>query len=56
MGVFLMGEQKIQPNPWKKFNGPNLGYVIGQYELYINGLDTVDSELKELFIKYITVS
>lgn len=52
MGVFLMGEQKIQPNPWKKFNGPNLGYVIGQYELYINGLDTVDSELKELFIKY----
>lgn len=41
-----------QPNPWGRFNGPNLGYVIEQYERYSNGVDTIDPELKDLFIKW----
>jgi 2-oxoglutarate dehydrogenase E1 component len=41
-----------QPNPWVRFNGPNLGYVIEQYERYANGVDTIDSELKKLFIEW----
>nr|WP_263327634.1 2-oxoglutarate dehydrogenase E1 component [Neobacillus sp. Marseille-Q6967] len=44
--------EKNQPNPWQKFNGPNLGYVIDQYERYTNGIDIGDPELKELFIKW----
>lgn len=43
---------KNQPNPWGRFNGPNFGYVIEQYERYTNGVDTIDPELKELFIKW----
>ncbi|MFL6517673.1 MAG: thiamine pyrophosphate-dependent enzyme, partial [Bacillus sp. (in: firmicutes)] len=44
--------QKKPQNPWVKFNGPNLGYVIEQYERYTNGEDSIDPKLKELFIKW----
>jgi 2-oxoglutarate dehydrogenase E1 component len=44
--------QKNQQNPWKEFNGPNLGYVIEQYERYTNGEDSLDPKLKELFINW----
>ncbi|MFL6558120.1 MAG: 2-oxoglutarate dehydrogenase E1 component, partial [Bacillus sp. (in: firmicutes)] len=47
-----MEVQKNQQNPWKKFNGPNLGYVIEQYERYINGEDSIDPKLRELFLKW----
>jgi 2-oxoglutarate dehydrogenase E1 component len=47
-----MEVQKYQQNPWRKFNGPNLGYVIEQYERYTNGEDSMDPKLKELFIKW----
>jgi 2-oxoglutarate dehydrogenase E1 component len=47
-----MEVQKNQQNPWRKFNGPNLGYVIEQYERYTNGEDSIDPKLKELFIKW----
>ncbi|MGC4379072.1 2-oxoglutarate dehydrogenase E1 component, partial [Fictibacillus sp. Mic-4] len=43
---------KNQQNPWENFHGPNLGYVIEQYEQYVNGDDTVSPELKELFAKW----
>ncbi|WP_369900575.1 2-oxoglutarate dehydrogenase E1 component [Bacillus manliponensis] len=39
-------------NPWMKFHGPNLGYVIEQYDLYVAGEESVDPELKELFINW----
>jgi 2-oxoglutarate dehydrogenase E1 component len=52
MGELGMGVQKNEHNPWRKFNGPNLGYVIEQYERYTNGEDTIDPKLKELFIKW----
>ncbi|MBD1382597.1 2-oxoglutarate dehydrogenase E1 component [Metabacillus arenae] len=44
--------QKNQQNPWGNFYGPNLGYVMEQYEKYVNGDDPVNLELKELFIKW----
>ncbi|MGX6441886.1 2-oxoglutarate dehydrogenase E1 component [Neobacillus sp. K501] len=47
-----MGVEYNMPNPWRNFNGPNLGYVIEQYERYTSGDDTVDPELKELFLKW----
>ncbi|WP_413301820.1 2-oxoglutarate dehydrogenase E1 component [Bacillus sp. 1P10SD] len=47
-----MEVQQNQQNPWRKFNGPNLGYVIEQYERYTNGEDSIDPKLKELFIKW----
>jgi 2-oxoglutarate dehydrogenase E1 component len=47
-----MRVQESQQNPWRKFTGPNLGYVIEQYERYMNGEDSIDPKLKELFIKW----
>jgi 2-oxoglutarate dehydrogenase E1 component len=45
-------EKVNKNNPWAKFHGPNLGYVIEQYEQYVNGTDSVDPELTELFVKW----
>ena len=36
-------------DPWKDFSGPNLGYVIGQYDLYQTNPEEVDPELKSFF-------
>jgi 2-oxoglutarate dehydrogenase E1 component len=47
-----MGMKQIKQNPWHKFHGPNLGYVMEQYERYINDSNSVDEELKELFLKW----
>ena len=47
-----MRVQESQQNPWRKFTGPNLGYVIEQYERYMDGEDSIDPKLKELFIKW----
>ncbi|WP_268921758.1 2-oxoglutarate dehydrogenase E1 component [Metabacillus schmidteae] len=44
-----MTRNEYKQNPWSHFHGPNLGYVMEQYEMYVNGADSVDSELKELF-------
>lgn len=38
--------------PWSAFSGPNLGYVMEQYDLFLQSPDDVDSELVELFKKY----
>jgi 2-oxoglutarate dehydrogenase E1 component len=44
--------ERDKQNPWQKFHGPNLGYIIEQYDLYINDQDFVDPDLKELFEKW----
>jgi 2-oxoglutarate dehydrogenase E1 component len=44
--------QKNQQNPWVNFHGPNLGYVMEQYEQYVNGAESIDPELKELFVRW----
>ncbi len=37
---------------WKKFYGPNMGYVEEQFELYKEDPSTVDPSLKEMFDKH----
>ena len=44
-----MTRKSTNTNPWIKFHGPNLGYVIEQYDLYVTEEGSVDPELKELF-------
>ena len=39
-------------SPWAKFHGPNLGYVIEQYDCYVAGEGSVDPELEELFARW----
>jgi 2-oxoglutarate dehydrogenase E1 component len=39
-------------NPWKKFHGPNLGYVMEMYEQYLQNPSLVDPELKEWFDRW----
>ncbi|WP_018662218.1 2-oxoglutarate dehydrogenase E1 component [Heyndrickxia acidiproducens] len=34
---------------WESFSGPNLGYVMGLYEQYLENPDSVSEEMKELF-------
>ncbi|TQR05529.1 2-oxoglutarate dehydrogenase E1 component [Psychrobacillus soli] len=38
--------------PWSAFSGPNLGYVMEQYDLFLQSPDEVDSELVSLFQQY----
>ncbi|MGG3943617.1 2-oxoglutarate dehydrogenase E1 component [Peribacillus psychrosaccharolyticus] len=38
-------------DPWRAFSGPNLGYVLEQYDLYQENSDEVDPELKEFFVQ-----
>lgn len=39
-------------NPWHDFHGPNLGYLIEQYDLYLENPDQVDESLRSLFAKW----
>ncbi|MEK3977566.1 2-oxoglutarate dehydrogenase E1 component [Psychrobacillus sp. FSL K6-2836] len=38
--------------PWSAFSGPNLGYVMEQYDVFLQSPDEVDPELVELFQQY----
>ncbi|WP_100331212.1 2-oxoglutarate dehydrogenase E1 component [Bacillus xiapuensis] len=44
-----MNMQTAQGNPWSKFFGPNLGYVMEVYEQYLQDPESVDPELKQMF-------
>lgn len=39
-------------DPWKVFSGPNLGYVMEQFDLFQTNPDEVDPELKIFFETY----
>lgn len=39
-------------NPWSAFSGPNLGYVMDMYDLYLTSPEEVDAELVALFEQY----
>ena len=39
-------------SPWSAFAGPNLGYVLEQYDLYLQSPEEVDAELVALFQAY----
>lgn len=38
--------------PWSAFSGPNLGYVMEQYDLFLESPENVDKELVALFEQY----
>ncbi|RFU68270.1 2-oxoglutarate dehydrogenase E1 component [Bacillus sp. V59.32b] len=53
LGVYKLTNQDAKAyNPWKIFSGPNLGYVMEQFDLYQNNPDEVDLELKNFFETY----
>ena len=39
-------------SPWSAFSGPNLGYVLEQYDLFLQSPEQVDADLVELFNYY----
>lgn len=39
-------------SPWAKLSGPNLGYVLEMYELFMQSPESVNAELGELFKEY----
>ena len=39
-------------SPWSAFSGPNLGYVMEQYDLFLQSPEEVDAELVSLFKQY----
>ncbi|REJ22620.1 2-oxoglutarate dehydrogenase E1 component [Caldibacillus debilis] len=39
-------------NPWGEFHGPNIGYIMEMYDLYLEDPGSVDPALKELFDKW----
>ncbi|WP_409301133.1 2-oxoglutarate dehydrogenase E1 component [Peribacillus sp. SCS-155] len=39
-------------DPWKAFSGPNLGYVMEQFDLFQRNPEEVDPELKNFFETY----
>ncbi|WP_019415492.1 2-oxoglutarate dehydrogenase E1 component [Paenisporosarcina sp. TG20] len=39
-------------SPWANLSGPNLGYVLEMYDLFIQSPESVESDLVELFKKY----
>jgi len=42
----------INANPWQYVHGPNLGYLIEQYELYLANPEQVDESLRALFSQW----
>ena len=38
--------------PWNQFQGPNLAYLLEQYDLYIQSPDNVEEEIGALFQQY----
>lgn len=50
VGVYKMTIKDTKAHdPWETFSGPNLGYVIGQYDLFQTNPEEVDPELKSFF-------
>lgn len=47
-----MPDNQRKMNPWEKFHGPNLGYLMDQYENFKEDPHSVDEELRSLFEKW----
>ena len=39
-------------SPWSAFSGPNLGYVMEQYDLFLQSPEEVEAELVALFQQF----
>ncbi|WP_397537931.1 2-oxoglutarate dehydrogenase E1 component [Rummeliibacillus pycnus] len=42
----------LASSPWAAFSGPNLGYVMDMYDLYLTSPEEVDADLVALFEQY----
>ena len=42
----------LASSPWSAFSGPNLGYVMDMYDLYLTSPEEVDADLVALFEQY----
>jgi 2-oxoglutarate dehydrogenase E1 component len=50
LGVYKMTNKDAKEyDPWKAFSGPNLGYVLEQYDQFQSNPENVDPELKTFF-------
>lgn len=47
-----MSSTPWREEPWHQFVGPNLGYVIEQYEKFLENPNDIDQELREFFEKW----
>lgn len=50
--VILMSNNVLHGSPWSAFAGPNLGYVMEQYDLFLQSPEEVEPALVELFQQY----
>ena len=50
--VILMSNNVLFGSPWSAFAGPNLGYVMEQYDLFLQSPEEVDPELVALFQQF----
>lgn len=51
-GNFMSNNVLTIGSPWAAFAGPNLGYVLEQYDLYLQSPEDVEPELVALFQTY----
>ncbi|KAB2332278.1 2-oxoglutarate dehydrogenase E1 component [Cytobacillus depressus] len=45
-------QETYKGNPWSDFHGPNLGYLLEQYDLYLEDMSLVDESLRAMFAKW----
>jgi 2-oxoglutarate dehydrogenase E1 component len=50
--IFMSNNVLPAGSPWSAFSGPNLGYVLEQYDLFLQSPEEVEAELVELFKAY----
>ncbi|RKQ34257.1 hypothetical protein [Oceanobacillus halophilus] len=39
-------------NPWGEISGPNLGYVLEQYDLYLENYAEVEDSFRNIFVQW----
>lgn len=49
---FMSNNVTTVSSPWSAFSGPNLGYVMEQYDLFLQAPDEVEAELVTLFQQF----
>lgn len=49
---FMSNNVTTVSSPWSTFSGPNLGYVMEQYDLFLQAPDEVEAELVTLFQQF----
>lgn len=50
--ILMSNNVSLASSPWSAFSGPNLGYVMDMYELYLTSPEEVDADLVALFEQY----